>query len=112
MRNPEIMECALLYQGENDPDRDVVVNFFGMQKPRWQIWDELHQHSFWTAGQVVANSTGLHLLESPGNDGQRLDAAASAVMAKRRPRCGLASSRRREKSNVHDRRPGRTETQA
>lgn len=26
MRNPEIMECALLYQGENDPDRDVVVN--------------------------------------------------------------------------------------
>lgn len=36
-------------------DRDVVVNFFGMQKPRWQVWDELHQHSFWTAGQVVAN---------------------------------------------------------
>jgi hypothetical protein len=36
-------------------DREASVPFFGMQKPRWQIWDELHQHTFWTAGQVVAN---------------------------------------------------------
>jgi len=36
-------------------DREAMVPFFGMQKPRWQVWDELHQHTFWTAGQVVAN---------------------------------------------------------
>ena len=23
--------------------------------PRWQLWDELNQHTIWTAGQVVAN---------------------------------------------------------
>jgi hypothetical protein len=36
--------------------RMAVVSFFGqMDIPRWQIWDEIHQHSMWTAGQVVAN---------------------------------------------------------
>jgi len=36
--------------------RMEVVSFFGqMDIPRWQIWDEIHQHSMWTAGQVVAN---------------------------------------------------------
>jgi hypothetical protein len=36
--------------------RMEVVNFFGqMDIPRWQIWDEIHQHSMWTAGQLVAN---------------------------------------------------------
>jgi hypothetical protein len=32
------------------------VTFFGqMQIPRWQVWEEVHQHTMWTAGQVVAN---------------------------------------------------------
>ena len=37
-------------------DRGTVVNFFGqMEIPKWQIWDEIHVHTMWTAGQVVAN---------------------------------------------------------
>ena len=37
-------------------DRETVVNFFGqMEIPKWQVWDEIHQHTIWTAGQVVAN---------------------------------------------------------
>jgi len=36
-------------------DRDASVQFFGQAKPKWQVWDELHQHAFWTLGQVVAN---------------------------------------------------------
>jgi hypothetical protein len=37
-------------------DRDTRVRFFnGEFMPRWQVWDELHQHAFWTLGQVVAN---------------------------------------------------------
>ena len=23
--------------------------------PGWQVWDEIHTHTVWTAGQVVAN---------------------------------------------------------
>jgi hypothetical protein len=26
-----------------------------MEIPKWQIWDEIHTHTIWTAGQVVAN---------------------------------------------------------
>lgn len=43
---------------ENQPDEDLieVVNFFGrMEIPKWQVWDEIHQHSIWTAGQIVGN---------------------------------------------------------
>lgn len=36
-------------------DREMVVEFFAQRMPKWLIWDELHQHSLWTAGQVVAN---------------------------------------------------------
>ena len=36
-------------------DRARVVNMFGNQMPAWQVWEELHQHTFWTAGQIVAN---------------------------------------------------------
>ena len=43
-------------QGHGDAERAEVVNFFGMMEiPRWQIWDEIHLHTIWTAGQVVAN---------------------------------------------------------
>ena len=43
---------------KNQPaeDRETVVSFFGgMEIPKWQVWDEVHQHTMWTAGQVVAN---------------------------------------------------------
>jgi len=36
-------------------DRSTVVQLFGASMPKWQVWDEMHQHTFWTAGQVVAN---------------------------------------------------------
>lgn len=40
---------------QTDADRDVQVKFFGTMIPRWQVWDELNQHTTWTAGQTVAN---------------------------------------------------------
>ena len=36
------------------PDRRRAA-LFGQQMPRWQVWDEIHTHTVWTAGQVVAN---------------------------------------------------------
>lgn len=40
---------------QTDADRDIQVKFFGSMIPRWQVWDELNQHTMWTAGQAVAN---------------------------------------------------------
>jgi hypothetical protein len=42
-------------RNQTPADREAVITFFGMQRPRWQLWDELHQHTFWTLGQAVAN---------------------------------------------------------
>jgi hypothetical protein len=37
-------------------DRAQTVSLFGMKTlPGWQVWDEIQQHTFWTAGQIVAN---------------------------------------------------------
>lgn len=37
-------------------ERSQMVSLFGMKTlPAWQVWDEIHQHTFWTAGQIVAN---------------------------------------------------------
>ncbi len=52
-------------QSQSAADRDVVVNMFGNQLPRWQVWDELHQHTIWTAGQIVANFR-KHGMAPPG----------------------------------------------
>ena len=35
--------------------RNETVKLFDRQMPRWQVWDEIHTHTVWTAGQVVAN---------------------------------------------------------
>lgn len=46
----------VLLKGQSDADRDERFKFFNNQfMPRWQMWDELNQHTIWTAGQVVAN---------------------------------------------------------
>lgn len=45
--------------------RAEIVSFFGMQIPRWQVWEEVHQHTMWTAGQVVANFR-KHDMPPPG----------------------------------------------
>lgn len=36
-------------------DRGSTISLFGTPMPGWQVWDEVHQHTFWTAGQIVAN---------------------------------------------------------
>jgi hypothetical protein len=45
--------------------RHSNVSFFGNNMPRWQAWDELHQHTIWTAGQIVANFR-KHGMAPPG----------------------------------------------
>lgn len=47
--------AANLLTSQSDASRAETANLFGQQMPRWQIWDELHMHTVWTAGQVVAN---------------------------------------------------------
>jgi hypothetical protein len=36
-------------------DRQTTVWYFGQKMPKWMVWDELNQHTIWTAGQIVAN---------------------------------------------------------
>lgn len=45
--------------------RAEVITFFRIRIPRWQVWDEVHQHTFWTAGQIVANFR-KHGMAPPG----------------------------------------------
>ncbi|HEX9632941.1 MAG TPA: hypothetical protein VGA02_10830 [Gemmatimonadales bacterium] len=53
-------------KSQTPESRAEVVSFFGqMEIPRWQIWDEVHQHTMWTAGQVVANFR-KHDMPPPG----------------------------------------------
>jgi hypothetical protein len=47
------VEAAFKAQAEND--RNMKLDFFGKSIPVWQVWDELNQHTWWTAGQLVAN---------------------------------------------------------
>lgn len=44
-----------LLQTQSAASRAEMVNLFGNEMPRWQVWDEINQHTFWTAGQIVAN---------------------------------------------------------
>jgi hypothetical protein len=44
-----------LLRAQTDASRSATADLFGMQMPAWQVWDELHMHTVWTAGQVVAN---------------------------------------------------------
>lgn len=37
-------------------ERAKIFDLFGAkQVPGWQVWDEINQHTMWTAGQIVAN---------------------------------------------------------
>jgi hypothetical protein len=36
-------------------DRQLTIWYFGQKMPKWMVWDELNQHTIWTAGQIVAN---------------------------------------------------------
>lgn len=44
-----------VFKGQADDARRQQVDLFGQKMPRWQVWDEIHTHTVWTAGQVVAN---------------------------------------------------------
>lgn len=44
-----------LLKTESEAERARMVSLFGKEMPVWQVWDEIHQHTIWTAGQVVAN---------------------------------------------------------
>jgi hypothetical protein len=51
---------------QSEEDRAVVTGFFGgMEIPKWQVWDEIHQHTVWTAGQIVGNFR-KHGMAPPG----------------------------------------------
>jgi hypothetical protein len=45
--------------------RGEGVSLFGNQMPRWQVWDEVHMHTVWTAGSVIANFR-KHGMAPPG----------------------------------------------
>ena len=44
-----------LLRSQTEAARGETVNLFGQQMTRWQVWDEIHMHTVWTAGQIVAN---------------------------------------------------------
>jgi hypothetical protein len=46
---------ASLLRAQTAADRAASTNLFGNTMPKWQVWDEIHQHTIWTLGQVVAN---------------------------------------------------------
>jgi len=46
---------AGLLQNQTAASRTEMYTLFGQQMPKWQVWDEIHTHTVWTAGQVVAN---------------------------------------------------------
>jgi hypothetical protein len=48
-----------------DARGEIVAFLAGTRMPRWQIWDEIHMHTVWTCGQVVANFR-KHGMAPPG----------------------------------------------
>lgn len=57
--------ASQVLRDQSDADRTQTVNLFGNMMPRWQVWDELHQHTIWTLGQVVANFRMHNLRPAP-----------------------------------------------
>jgi len=47
--------AANVLRNQTAQQRSSTVNLFGTPMPGWQVWDEMHQHAWWTAGQIVAN---------------------------------------------------------
>jgi hypothetical protein len=47
--------AGALLRDQTVASRAQTVDLFGQSMPRWQVWDEIHAHTVWTAGQVVAN---------------------------------------------------------
>jgi hypothetical protein len=47
--------ATALIRTQTDASRSEEGDLFGSKMPKWQIWDELHMHTVWTAGQIVGN---------------------------------------------------------
>jgi hypothetical protein len=47
--------AANLLRTQTEAARSETVNLFGSQMTRWQVWDEIHMHTVWTAGHIVGN---------------------------------------------------------
>jgi hypothetical protein len=47
--------AAALLRNQQEAPRLETVDLFGVKMARWQVWDEIHLHTVWTAGQIVAN---------------------------------------------------------
>lgn len=47
--------AVALLKSETMQQRMRSVNLFGMDMPGWLVWDQLHHHNMWTAGEIVAN---------------------------------------------------------
>lgn len=56
---------AELLRSQTPEERSRMVKLFGMEMPMWKVWDEIHQHTVWTAGQLVANFRS-HDMPPPG----------------------------------------------
>lgn len=57
--------ASTVLKNQSASDRAKTVNLMGKEMPGWQVWDEIHQHTVWTAGQVVANFR-KHGMAPPG----------------------------------------------
>jgi hypothetical protein len=53
--NREYDAAEAIFAAQSDADRNLRVKAGPTYMPKWQLWDELNQHSMWTAGQIVAN---------------------------------------------------------
>ncbi len=53
--NREYDVAAAVLSGQTDADRNLRMKAGPTYMPKWQLWDEVNQHSMWTAGQIVAN---------------------------------------------------------
>ena len=42
-------------RAQSPEDRQSTIWYFGQKMPKWMVWDELNQHTIWTAGQIVGN---------------------------------------------------------
>ena len=47
--------ASALAKAQTAAQRAAQADLFGKKMQGWQVWEELHQHTMWTAGQVVAN---------------------------------------------------------
>lgn len=47
--------AANILRTQSEASRGETVDLFGTPMTRWQVWDEIHMHTVWTAGQVVGN---------------------------------------------------------